>query len=133
MRRAASQALENIGDPLGRLILESMNGSQEAMEKLAKRRDPRALSPLIKGSSDGDPNVRDAANLTLKIIDDPRTIDLLDRSLRNENLDVREAATVTLGIIGNKRAVELLIDALEDKNPKVRISAAVALKKIRGS
>ncbi len=131
VRRAAAKALEKLGEPLGRLILESMTGSREAMEKLAKRKDHRALSPLIKGSFDWDPNVRDAANLTLKIIDDPRTIDLLYRYLRNENLDVCEAAALTLGSIGNKRAVDLLIRALDDNNPKMRIAAAVALEKIR--
>ena len=81
VRRRAARALERLGEPIGRLIYESLEGSQEAGEELAREKDSRALDPLIKALDNVDPSVREAAAATLQAIGDTRATEPLIKLL----------------------------------------------------
>ena len=47
VRKACAEALTALGEPLGEVIRQSLEGSPEARRELARRRDPRAIDPLV--------------------------------------------------------------------------------------
>ena len=65
VRDAAAAALVLIGEPLGDLIHQSLEGSVEARRKLASTRDARAVEPLTRVLETHDTAVREAAVLSL--------------------------------------------------------------------
>jgi HEAT repeat protein len=75
VREAASRVLEELGEPLGRLIQSTLAGSREAGNELAGRKDPRSLDALILSLRDRDGKVRRAAATVLGKIRDPRAVD----------------------------------------------------------
>ena len=58
VREAASRVLEELGEPLGRLIQSTLAGSLEAGSELAGRKDPRSLDALILSLRNRDGQVR---------------------------------------------------------------------------
>ena len=48
VRNAAAAALALLGEPLGEVIRQSLEGSVEARRELAAARDPRAIEPLSR-------------------------------------------------------------------------------------
>jgi HEAT repeat protein len=130
VREAAARALDQLHEPLGRLIYDSLNGSREAQEELARRKDPRSLGPLIRILTDGDPWEREAAAWSLWAIGDPRALEPLILRLNDRIASVRHAAAWALHKIGDPRATDAVIMALGDPEPKVREAAAWAIEKI---
>jgi HEAT repeat protein len=129
VREAAAKALENLGEPLGALIAQSLKGSDKAREALAAGKDPRAIVPLINVLATWDPNVRAAAAKTLGKLKDPRAVESLVKALEDRSDSVQEAAVWALGEIENPRAVVPVVKALGDGRPNVRVVAAWVLGK----
>ena len=125
---AAAVALATSDVPLEQLIDQSLKGSDEAREELARRKDPRALAPLIKALGNWNPSVREAAAGILVKIGDKRVIDRLITALGDRSSNVRGGAALTLGKLGDKQAVDPLITALVgDGYLSVRKAAAAGL------
>jgi len=129
VREAAAWALEHLGEPLGALIHQGLNGSREAMEGLSKKKDPRTIAPLLKALDSGDENLRDAAAWNLWAVGDPETLDPLIDALRDPAANVRIAAAWALEKIGTPRVVDPLLAALRDSDHRVREAAAWGLGK----
>jgi len=129
VREAAAKALENLGEPLGRLIVQSLEGSEKAREALAAGKDPRAIVPLINVLATWDPNVRAAAAKTLGKLKDPRAVESLVKALEDRSDSVQEAAVWALGEIEDPLAVVPVVKALGDGRPNVRMVAAWVLGK----
>jgi len=104
-----------------------------AAEELGKRKDRRAVQPLIEVlRSDPRSYVRDSAAEALGQIGDPAAVDaLLDALAEYEYWPLREASAEALGIIGDSRAVNGLIQLLGDPVKYVRDEAARALGRLK--
>jgi HEAT repeat protein len=130
VRDAAADALEELGEPLGQLIRKSLAGSQQSMDELGKRNDPRAVAPLVRALGAYRMEVRVSAGRALMAIGDTRAIEPLIAAMQNEYGPVREAAAWALVKIGDGRTVEPMIKALSDPEVSVRAAAAYALGRI---
>ncbi len=124
---AAARALERLGDSLGRLIQESLNGSQEAIEKLAEIKNPRAIPPLIRILSNGIPVRRQAAAKLLGKLGDPRSVGPLIKSLEDPALSVISEAIVALEKIKDPRAINPLINLMGIMKSEIHKSSAKTL------
>jgi len=88
--------------------------------------------------ADEEPNVRNRAAKSLKVIDPDwmkceaasRAVPALASALKNENWGVRQDAAIALGRIADGRALEPLLTALKDRDWQVRQQSARALGKI---
>jgi HEAT repeat protein len=129
VREAAAKALENLGEPLGKVIVQSLEGAEKAREALAAGKDPRAIVPLLKVLANWDPNVRAAAAQTLGKLKDPRAVEPLVKALEDTSDSVQEAAAWALGNIANPRAIVPLVKALRDAPWNVRVVAGWVLGK----
>jgi len=129
VREAAAKALENLGEPLGGVIIQCLKGSEKAREGLAAGKDPRAVVPLVKVLDTWDPNVRIAAAKTLGKIKDPSAVLALVKALEDGSDSVQEAAIWALGEIEDPRAIVPLVKALRDRHPDVGVAAAWVLGK----
>ena len=130
VREAAAGALKILKEPLGEEIFLSLSGSEEAMEKLARRKDRRAFVPLVKALDGYDVSLGVAAAWALGSTGDPEAVDPLVQALKSAYPEIRMAAAGALGEIGHRKAVDPLIVVLRDSDGKVRINAAKALGKI---
>jgi HEAT repeat protein len=109
VRKATAEALEEIGEPLGRWIYDSLQGSRVAMASLAEKKDPRTLDPLVRALKNQDPHVRRAAVETLGEIQDPRGIRELVRMAGGWNWLDRLAAGKALFKMSGGRFPDLLL------------------------
>ena len=130
VRLAATQALERLDEPLGALIHQTFTGSQQAMEQLVMRNDPRALPPLVKALGNWDSVVREAAAETLKALGSKEVVDLLINALEDLNPTLQREAAWILMDIGDQRAANPMIQAPGDWDPEVRRAAAWTLSKL---
>jgi len=132
VRRAAAQALGQIGDPQATPALIQALQDKEwvvrgtAAEALGQIGDPQATPALIQALRDEEWEVRRAAAWALKKIGPP-AVPALIQALRDEEWEMREAAAKALGQIGDPQATPALIQALRDQNVGVRWAAAWAL------
>jgi HEAT repeat protein len=101
-----------------------------AAEALGQIGDPQATPALIQALRDEDFWVRRAAAEALGQIGDPQATPALAQALRDEMWLVRLAAAEALGQIGDPQATPALIQALQDEDSDVRRAAARALRKI---
>ncbi len=129
VREAAAKALENLGEPLGGVIVQCLKGSEKARDTLAAGKDPRAVVPLLNVLGTWDPNVRAAAVKTLGKLKDPRAVEPLVRALEDTSDSVQEAAAWALGEIADPRAIGPLVKSLGDGRPNVRLAAGWVLGK----
>ncbi len=126
----AANALERLGEPLGRLMHDSLNGSLEAAEKLAERNDPRAVTTLFKILGYGNSERRQAAAKLLGMIGDPKAVDPLIQSLEHPNVAVMLEAIIALDKLADPRAVDPLINLTGHMSDQVRTLAATTLTKL---
>jgi HEAT repeat protein len=108
VREAASRVLEELGEPLGRLIHGALSGSRESRDELAGRKDPRSIYPLIRSLRNRDGQARRAAATVLGDIRDPRAVDGLVVMAGGWGLSDRWVATVALLKIDQKFFPDLL-------------------------
>jgi len=108
VREAASRLLEELGEPLGRLIHGALSGSRHARNELAGRKDPRSLDPLIRSLRNRDGQVRRAAATVLGDIRDPRAVDGLVVMAGGWGLRDRWVSTAALLEIDQKIFPDLL-------------------------
>ena len=131
VRLAAAQALERLDEPLGGLIRQTLSGSQQAMEQLVTRNDPRSFPAFVKALGNWDPAVRRAASETLKALGSKEIVDLLIKALEDMNPTIRLKATWILFAIADQRTKKgPVIQALGDEDPMVRRAAAWTLGRI---
>jgi HEAT repeat protein len=133
-QREGGYSLNLGGLEMGRVekLIEKLNDNYdtqiriEAIRKLGKIKNKRAVMPLINTLNDEDINVRnESAKALIKI--GKRAVIPLINTLRNENQYIRMVAAWVLGQIKDKRAVIPLIDALKTKNSNEQRIIAWAL------
>ena len=157
VRKACAEALTALGEPLGEVIRQSLEGSLEARRELARRRDPRSIDPLVRALSlrhlqvraaaaealvsmggdsapalrqalaSSDQGVRALAAGALAEVGGPREVEPLIAGLGDTSADVRAEAARALGAIGDRRAVSGLLAVTGDRYAEVRNAAAAAL------
>ncbi len=127
---ASTLALQQLDEPLRELVLQTLAGSQQAMEQLVMRNDPRALPPLVKALGNWDSVVREAAAETLKALGSKEVVDLLIKALEDLNPTLQREAAWILMDIGDQRMADPMIQALGDGDPEVRRAAAWTLSKL---
>jgi HEAT repeat protein len=155
VRKAAADALAALGEPLGEVIRQSLEGSVEARRELARRRDARSIDPLLlalrqvqvraaatealvamgavsapalrKALTSSDEGVRALAAGALAEVGGPHEVDPLIEVLRDRSADARAQSARALGAIGDRRAVPGLLAATGDRFDEVRKAAAAAL------
>lgn len=130
VREAAAGALKVLEEPLGEAIFRSLSGSEEAMEDLARRKDRRAIVPLVNVLGGYDGRLSVAAARVLGAFGDPEAVDPLVRALKAAHPETRLAAAGALGKIGDRKAVDPLISVLRGSDERMRIGASLALGNI---
>jgi len=98
---------------------------EKAAKALGKRKDKRAVKPLIRAMYDKRNNplkneVCEYAIQSLAMIKDKEAADILIHDLKNKDKEIRNQAGYTLGRLGDERALEPLIQALNDEDKEVR-------------
>jgi len=106
-------------------------GRTPAAKALGKIGDPAAVDALLDALKDDFSVLRKESAEALGLIGDPRAVNGLIPLLRDEEEDVRYQAAWALGELKDPTAVPHLIEALEDSNEQVRYDAAEALGKIQ--
>lgn len=101
-----------------------------AVGLLGKRKDPRALDPLIDALANGYRDVRAVAARALGDLGERLASRELELALREDEYpDVRAAAAWALGALGRETSLINLLQALdEDDDESVRAAAATALR-----
>jgi HEAT repeat protein len=113
---------------LGRINNDTDAGVRRAaVEALARKKDKRALIPLIARLSDTSYEVRHAAVLALGELADPGAGPALLRLIRDSNTTVSASAIEVLGKLRYQRAAEALIDLMQNGAYASRGQAANAL------
>jgi HEAT repeat protein len=131
VRGAAGESLEQLGEPLGGLIVKALDGSQLAREELAARSRGVLVAPvLIKALGAADLEIRVQAAWTLWAVPDARAVSPLIDSLQSSNREQRLGAVVALGAIGDRAAVQALCRSLSDLDVQVQRTAAWGLGRI---
>lgn len=102
----------------------------EAVQKLAKSGDERAVEPLIQALKNSFEGVRFNAALALGEIGDVRATVPLIATLNDPDMNVSSKAFLALEQIG-KPAVPALIEALQNPDPAIRWIVATILGSIR--
>src|SRR5262245_40269091 len=97
VREAAANALAVLGEPLGEVIRQSLEGSAEARKELARRRDPRSIDPLVLALR--HVQVRAAAGEALVSIS-ADSAPALRQALASSNEGVRAFAARALAEVG---------------------------------
>jgi HEAT repeat protein len=129
VRKATAAALTALGEPLGKAIVDCLDGSASAQRELLRRHDPRAIDPLAQALTGKDGALRRAAAGALGAWGEDG-VPALRRALQSPDRDVRALAAGALGEVGGAQAVELLVSALDDPDWDVRAAAAGALATI---
>jgi HEAT repeat protein len=130
LRGAAMESLEQLGEPLGGLIVQALDGSQRAREELAARSPDDRIAPvLIKALEGADFAVRIQAAWTLWFVPDARAVLPLLDTLKYSNPELRLGVVGALGAIGDRAAVGALCRALLS-DPRVQRAAAWGLGRI---
>lgn len=116
-------------------LLKNLNSGKtdvriQAIKKLGKLKDKKAVAPLIKLFKDKDPIVAWEAVKALGQIRDKRATGPLIKLLSGKYWDMRWAAVNALGNIRDKRAAQPLQNALDDDHQFVRSAAERALRKL---
>jgi HEAT repeat protein len=104
-----------------------------SLTMLGESGDPRAVSPLIKCSTDDSPDIRRHATKALMKLQSARGVEALSNRLKDagEEWATRKLAADALGEIRSHGAIESLIACLEDpsEDPAIRIHVASVLAK----
>ena len=99
-----------------------------AAEKLAVRRDPRAVEAVIRAMRDPKGTLRVCVMASaLGHLKDPRALGALTQAVFDpSNRDLRLCAIQSLGMIGDRKAVPALIKALAAGNTPIAAANAIA-------
>jgi HEAT repeat protein len=127
LRRACSDSLEDLGLGWSRLVVEALEGSEEAMEELAREDDPRVLDPLLASLDHTVPGVRIAAARTLAVRADPASFEALMEAFWEGSVAERAAVTEALEAIDRQRFLAALNDNLDQLRTENKIHTATAL------
>ena len=130
VRTEALEALIKLDEPLGPLIHDTLEGSEEARLELIQRDDPRILVPLVNALGHLDSKIRHTARGIISLYRDARVVPLLCEKLDSRSSDARWNAAELLQEMGDERAVQSLIRTLTDGESRVRIAVTTALGQI---
>ena len=130
VRRAAGDALVEIGDPAIETLIYKLKGWRaNATVALVNIGEP-AVDALISALEYKNWEVREGVINVLGKVGKERAVKPLINALGDMSVLVRWAAALALGKIGDEEAVEPLINAFEDTDALVRESVARALGEI---
>lgn len=102
-----------------------------AIRELARRKDKKALTPLMGHVEDKDPAIRAAAIAALGEIGDKRAVPYVRTKLSDRAAAVRVAAAEALGNMPDPAAALWLAEQLkEDYDPKVRLATVRSLARV---
>jgi beta-lactamase regulating signal transducer with metallopeptidase domain len=153
VRRAAANALRDIGSPAALSLLRTLVQDPDAAVRHAARsalglerarpnlRFPesappaitaRALDSLVVALISEDAAARLSAARRLGNVRDRRAVPALSRALLDSEFQVRQSAADALGNIGDAAAATPLTALLTDAHPRVRQSAASAVGRTGG-
>lgn len=126
---AAKQALDDLNEPLGGLILSSIRGSSDARADLARRKDFRATAPLAQALSSVDPVQRMYVVQALADLGDQAAAPALIEFIERQDVALRLAADRSppywaLVKLKDPRALDVFLSGLENPDPLVRAAAA---------
>ena len=128
LRDACASALEVLGEPWGRLLVDSLAGAEEAREALVRQRgDPRIIPPLLNALDDLSPKVRIAAAKTLASIAEPDSFEALQEVFWNSSAEERLVVANALATIDRSAFVSNLYGGLESRRTETVMLAATAL------
>jgi len=135
IRRHASEALVQIGDPAVKQLINTLKDSdlfvrRSAAKALGRIGNALAVDPLIAALKSDDAEVRRLAAEALGRIGSALAVDPLIAALKSDDAEVRRLAAEALGRIGSALAVDPLIAILKDNDVNVLESAAEALGRI---
>ena len=102
----------------------------QAIEKLAREKEPQAWDALVQMLEDEEVDVRIAAVRALGTFKQERTVAALAKALQDATESVREAAVVCLKQVGSHEAFKPLVESLRDQSSNVRWHAAKGLKEL---
>lgn len=128
VREAALQELEQLGEPLGRLLARALAGSEGDQDKLVDTGDPRIASALAFALNDWDPDRHGVAWRVLQRLPDNHVLEPLTVALRHGTDTARVAAAYLLGKYPSAPVAGALIAAASDRFYKVRLAVMYALK-----
>lgn len=98
-----------------------------ALDRAPADRRQEVCGALRDALDDGAGDVRYAAALALRELEDPEAVPRLITMLEDRDVMARQAAVMALGRIGDPQAVLPLIEALREGPPDVRFQAVTSL------
>jgi HEAT repeat protein len=138
VREEAAKALVQIDAPILDSLIPALkdknpNVRAEIAKILGKKRDPRAVAPLLELLKGDEQRVHLEVINALGIIADQRAVAPLLLELHHKERDIRIYAVEALGQIGDARAIEPLLPLLQDREPDVRRKVAESLAKLNAT
>lgn len=135
LKHITISAIGNIKDDKAlQIVIDSLNSRDyslmdRAIESLGKRKDRRAIKPLLKlvGRDTGRHLMVKRA---LNEYKDPAMVDIIRTFLTDEDLEVKKGAIIFLGIYKDAKASPLLIDIIKSNQGHLKPNAIVALGEI---
>jgi HEAT repeat protein len=134
-RLAARDALVELREPLGNLVLDAINAHPVARAELVRRRDRRATAPLAMALAHGDPAMRMHIVDTLGELGDPAATPALLDFVARQNAGLAPPIDRTppywaLVRLADPRALDAFMAGLRDRDPGVRRASAWGIERI---
>ncbi len=119
-RGAAAAALERLGGPAVRPLIDRLGGPEAGLRQAAAAvlgaiGDPRAVAPLAARLADDDPNVRSAAAEALGKIGGAESVAALRAAVESDDRTLRLAAIESLAALRACLPAALLAELLADR------------------
>jgi len=128
VREVAAGLLSKLGEgEIAQAVINTLDGSQDALQNLIALRDDRALTPLIAALDSDESSLQISASWALGELGYAEGVEPLIEKLMDENNSVQIAAAWALGKLGDARAVEPLIEKLAGADNTVQNAASDAL------
>ena len=120
VRSKAAEALEKLNEPLGRLIYDSLEGSEKAKEELIARNDPRAIIPLSNTLKSLDLSVRREGQDFLRRVEYKESVYSLIRTLADLSPTAHNGVLTITNEIGGKLGMDFLSTVLHNTDFEIR-------------
>jgi len=136
VRRAAGEALWQIGPPAIKPLIKSLNSNiidirYWCAKVLGEMQAREATADLLKLLKDEEWSIRSGAAYALGEIGEESSAEELMKYLEDPNEIVRKNVVIALGQIGDAKAIHSSSEALEDESEWVRRYAAETLEKLK--
>jgi len=128
VREVAAGLLSKLGEEgIAQAVIDTLNGSQEALQNLIALPDKRALTPLISALDSNESSLQISSAWALGELGHIEAVEPLIEKLMAEDNSVQITVAWALGKLGDARAVEPLIGKLSETESSIRDAAFDAL------